>query len=275
MINDSSSAPTHRIKLLALDMDDTLLDRDLGVSAGNRRALAAAQALGVEVVLASGRAPAALMPYVSDLGLAGGHIIACNGSQIVETDCGREIWSARLDPGLLGESWDLAERFGQALQTYGAQGILASRDNPFTRRDSGITGLPWTTVDRKGFMAEPRVKLILAGDPRGLDPVEAGFKAAFQGRANMYRSKPYFFEVMPLEADKGLALERLAGLLGILREEVLAVGDSWNDEGMLRWAGVSVAMANGAEDIRRIASWVTTRGHDDDGVAEAVERYIL
>jgi len=275
-MNSKLNAPQgHRIKLLALDMDDTLLDKDMGVSPGNRRALAAAAAKGVEVVLASGRSPAALMPYVRDLDLRGGHLIACNGSQIIENDSGRETWSARLTPAFLGESWDLALAFGQSLQTYGAHGIAANRDNPFTRRDSEITGLPWAVVDRSGFMAEPRVKVIMAGDPRGLDPVEAQFKTTFQGRANMVRSKPYFFEVMPLEADKGLALARLAGMLGILREEVLAIGDSWNDEGMLRWAGVSVAMANGAEEVRRIANWVTTRGHDDDGVAEAIARFIL
>jgi hydroxymethylpyrimidine pyrophosphatase-like HAD family hydrolase len=125
------------------------------------------------------------------------------------------------------------------------------------------------------FLGEPRVKVLLPGDPAGLNPVEAAFRQSFSGRANMFRSKPYFFEVLPRDADKGLALGRLAALHGIRRESVMAVGDSWNDEGMLRWAGWPVAMANAAADIRRIAAWVTTRSHDDDGVAEAIDRFIL
>jgi hypothetical protein len=80
---------------------------------------------------------------------------------------------------------------------------------------------------------------------------------------------------MPLGADKALALARIAETHGILQTEVMAIGDSWNDEGMLRWAGVSVAMINGPEEMHRLATWVTTRDNAADGVAEAVARYIL
>jgi hypothetical protein len=265
------------IRLLALDMDDTLLDRDLDISAANRRALAAAERRGVQVVLASGRAPAALDRYVRLLGMdrRPGYLIAFNGSQILESDTGLVEWEARLEPEILAQIWDLAESLGVPMQSYDERGILVGRDNPRTRRESERTGVPWRMVDRAEFLCLPRVKVLLSGEPAALDPVEAGFKAAFPGRANMYRSKPYYFEIMPPAADKGLALERLAGLHGIRREQVMAVGDSWNDEGMLRWAGVAVAMANGAEEVRRIATWVTTRGHQEDGVAEAVERFIL
>lgn len=270
----SSDCP---IKLLALDLDDTLLDRDLRISPGNQHALTAAEDLGVRVVLASGRAPAAMLPYASVLGMdrREGYLIAYNGGLILETGTGREEWSASLEPALLAEIWDLAAEMGVALQTYRADAILANRDNPGTQRDTQLTGIPNRVVSRAEFLAEPRVKALLPGDPGALDPVEARFNEVLRGRANMYRSKPYFFEILPLESDKGLALERVATMHGIRREEVMAVGDSWNDEGMLRWAGVAVAMANGAEDMRRIATWVTTRGNNEDGVAEAVHRFIL
>jgi len=265
------------IKLLALDMDDTLLDQDLRISAENQRALTAAEEQGVQVVLASGRAPEALTPFARILGMdrRPGYLIAFNGSLIVESDTGKVDWEIRLDPQLLTEIWNLAGSFGQPIQTYSAQGILASVDNPWSRLDSELTGLDWKVVGRDEFLSEARVKVVLPNDPEVLDQVEARFKDVFKGRANMYRSKPYFFEVMHPEADKGLALERVATMNGIRREEVMAIGDSWNDEGMLRWAGVGVAMANGAEEIRRLAHWVTTRGHNEDGVAEAVDRFIL
>jgi len=273
--SDLSTGP--RIKLLALDLDDTLLDRDLTISPENQRALTAAEERGVHVVLASGRAPAAMTPYAEVLGMdrREGYLICYNGSLIIESDTGREEWGVKLDPGILAEIWDLAAEFGQPVQTYVDDAILVSTDNPVTRRDTRLTGIGNRTVSRAEFLQEPRVKVVLPGDPAGLDPVEARFLQTFQGRANMYRSKPYFFEVMHPDADKGLALERLAGLHGFRRDEVMAIGDSWNDEGMLRWAGLSVAMANGAEGIRNLATWVTSRGHNEGGVAEAVDRFIL
>jgi Cof subfamily protein (haloacid dehalogenase superfamily) len=265
------------IKVLALDLDDTLLNEGLGISPGNLRALAAAEGRGVQVVLASGRAPEAMAPFARTLGLdrREGHLIAFNGSLIVESDTGRTEWGIQLGTELLGDMWDLAGAFNQPIQTYVPGEILFSIDNPWTLRDAELSGLKRRRVDRDEFLREARVKVLLPGDPVALDPVEARFKDVFRGRANMLRSKPYFFEIMRPEADKGLALERLAAMEGLAREEVMAIGDSWNDEGMLRWAGVSVAMANGAEDIRRIATWVTTRSNDEDGVAEAVQRFIL
>ena len=277
-MEERSTPPARsRIKLLALDMDDTLLGHDLAISPGNLRALTAADELGVQVVLASGRPPAGLAPFVQILGMdrRPDFLIGHNGSVIVATDTGQVEWGVALEPAILTELWDLAAQFQQPIQTYDDTGILVNIDNPFTDIDCKLTGMSRRLVGREEFLEQARVKLILPGDPTLLNPVEARCKEVFAGRLNMYRSKPYFFEIMRLEADKGHALERIANLHGIAREEVMAMGDSWNDEGMLRWAGVSVAMANGAEGIRRIASWVTSRGHDDDGVAEAVERFIL
>ena len=270
------SAPSP-IRLLALDLDETLLDRNRAISPGNQRALAAVQALGVRVILASGRPPAGLLPHLTTLGLhqREGHAIACNGGLIMALPAWREVWSVCLEPALLAEAWDQAADLRQPVQTYAPAGILVSQDNPVTRKDSRLTGLPWKVVDRAGFLAEPRIKVLLPGASPDLDPVEARFRAVFQGRANLSRSRPRVFEVMPLEADKGLALARIAALEGIPQQHVMAIGDSWNDEGMLRWAGVSVAMANAPAGIQQLATWVTSRGHDDDGVAEAVERYLL
>ena len=277
-MNISARGPAgHRIKLLALDMDDTLLNEELQISPGNQRALMAAEERGVHVVLASGRPPAGLAAFVKVLGMdqREGYLIAHNGSMIVQSDTGKAEWEVKLDTALLGEIWDLAEAFKQPIQTYDDGGILANVDNRFSRVDCDLLGLGLRVVDRAEFLSEPRVKIILPADPVFLGPVEARFKEVFQGRANMYRSKPYFFEIMHPDADKGLALERIATTHGLCREEVMAIGDSWNDEGMLRWAGVSVAMINGAEGIRRIATWVTNRTHNEDGVAEAVDRFIL
>jgi hydroxymethylpyrimidine pyrophosphatase-like HAD family hydrolase len=82
-------------------------------------------------------------------------------------------------------------------------------------------------------------------------------------------------EILPPDTNKGTALARVAGLLGVGREEVLAIGDSMNDEAMIRWAGMGVAMVNGDERVKSIADMVTDRSNDDDGVAEIIDKYLL
>ena len=265
------------IKLLALDLDDTLLNRDREISVANRRALAAAERRGVLVVLASGRPMATLYGFAKVLGLdrRKGHLISMNGGLIVESDTGDTQWSAALEPSILAELWEHAKACAQPIHVYDGHEILVNLDNGLTREDGRLNGLPTRVVERDEFLGEPRVKVVLPGSPEDLDPIEARFKAVFHGRANMCRSKPYLFEIMPPDADKGLALARIATLRGLGREAVMAIGDSWNDAGMLGWAGVSIAMANGVPEIRSMATWVTTRGHDEDGVAEAIEKFIL
>jgi hydroxymethylpyrimidine pyrophosphatase-like HAD family hydrolase len=118
-------------------------------------------------------------------------------------------------------------------------------------------------------------KLLIPGDPMLLPPLQSLFCSYLGDDVNLFTSKPYFLEMLPARTDKGTALEKLAGFLGIPREETLAIGDSMNDEAMLRWAGMGVAMVNGDERIKRIAGMVSEKSNDDDGVAEIIEKYIL
>jgi hydroxymethylpyrimidine pyrophosphatase-like HAD family hydrolase len=91
----------------------------------------------------------------------------------------------------------------------------------------------------------------------------------------LFTSKPYFLEILPPGIDKGSALARVAEIIGVRREEVMAVGDSMNDEAMIRWAGYGVAMANGDERLKEAACLVTAGTNDEDGLADFVERYVL
>lgn len=271
------ATPSQAIKILALDLDDTLLDADLSISPANSQAIRAAEQKGVCVVLASGRAPEAMRPYLRQLGLdrRAGHLIAFNGSSILRSDSGEEEWGVKLDLELLGDIWDIAEGLGWPIQTYQKNEILYNEENEWSRLDHQLTGIPIRKVDKAEFLGEPRVKVLIGGDPELLAPVEAAFRRGLGDRANMFRSKPFFFEIMHPHADKGYALERLAGLLRVEREAVMAMGDAMNDAGMLRWAGWPVAMANALPAVKDLARWVTTRDHARDGVAEAVERFIL
>lgn len=265
------------IKLLALDLDDTLLNHDHIITDENRRALMAAEERGVHVVLASGRTPKAMIPYARELGMdrREGLLIAYNGASIRDCASLREEWGIRLDRQVCAELYAWCASEGIALQTYVDDAILVNVNNEYSRLDSELTGMPNILVDQVGFAAQERVKCLIPGDPAIIQTILPRISEAFKGRAVFFTSKPYFLEVMPPGADKGIALARLADIHGYRREEVMAMGDAMNDFGMVKWAGAGIAMANGRDELKAVAAWVTTRNNHESGVAEAVERFIL
>lgn len=269
--------PTKPIKLLALDLDDTLLDKEHRISPENRTALLAAEERGVHVVLASGRTPKAMIPYARELGMdrREGLLIAYNGASIRDCATLKEEWGIRLDRTVCSDLFAWCAEEGIPIQTYVDDAILVNIDNEYSQLDSKLTSMPNVVVDQTEFAREERVKCLIPGDPALIQDILPRIREAFRGRATFFTSKPYFLEVMPPGADKGIALARLADLHGYQRDEVMAMGDAMNDFGMVEWAGAGIAMANGRDELKAVAAWVTTRTNHESGVAEAVKRFIL
>jgi hydroxymethylpyrimidine pyrophosphatase-like HAD family hydrolase len=126
------------------------------------------------------------------------------------------------------------------------------------------------TVVKKGCN-----KLLIPGDPMLLQPLEILIRTYLGSDITLFTRKPYFLEILPRETDKGTALARVAEILGIEQRAVMAIGDSMNDEAMIRWAGVGVAMANADDRIKKIADIVTEKTNDEDGIADFIEQRIL
>jgi Cof subfamily protein (haloacid dehalogenase superfamily) len=266
------------IRLLALDLDDTLLRSDLSISYRTRNAIKKAEASGVIVVLASGRIQAAMEQYARLLGMhrQRGYLICNNGTVIQESNTGNTVFETRIPGETAVRAYDLADAEGFAVQIYEDDIMYVSRTNEFTSYDQKLTGLRQVVVENFRAMAQGGCfKLLIPGDPMLLTPLESIIRTYLGGEITLFTSKPYFLEILPPKTDKGTALEKVAELLNIPREQVLAIGDSMNDEAMIRWAGTGVAMANGDERIKNIASLITERTNDDDGVAEVIEKFVL
>jgi Cof subfamily protein (haloacid dehalogenase superfamily) len=265
------------IRLLAIDLDDTLLRSDLSISFRTRNAIRKAEAQGVTVVLASSRAPAAMDHFVKLLGLnkRKGFIIANNGTIIQESDTGKVIHDVKIPAAAALLIFDMADAEGFAVQIYDDDIMYISRPNEFAEYDQKITGLRQVVVENfRSMVASGCHKMLIPGDPMILSPL-AALLESYADDTTIFTSKPYLLEVLPPDTDKGNALALVAEKLSIPREEVLAVGDSMNDEAMLRWAGYPVAMINGDDRIKEIAALVTEKSNDEDGVAEVIERYVL
>jgi Cof subfamily protein (haloacid dehalogenase superfamily) len=266
------------IRILALDLDDTLLRSDLSISFRTRNVIKKAASQGVVIALASGRVPAAMERFSKLLGMhkRPGYLICNNGTIVQESHTGSRISETLLNSAAALAVYDLAVAEGFAVQLYEEDVMYVSRDNEYTRYDQKLTGLRQVVVENfRDMIEEGCYKLLIPGDPMLLQPLESIIRTYLGNDITLFTSKPYFLEVLPKDTDKGTALAMIARTLGVGREEVLAIGDSMNDEAMIRWAGMGVAMANGDERIKGIASLVTEKTNDDDGVAEVIEKYVL
>jgi len=266
------------IRILALDLDDTLLRSDLSISHRTRHAIKRTEQLGVTVVLASGRIPEAMEHSSRLLGLnkRPGYLVSNNGALIEESNSGVIIHEALLEPRLALIICDLADAEGFAMQLYQDDIMYVSRQNEYSRYDQRVTGIRQVVVENfRAMVKEGCYKLTIPGDPAVLSHVASLFRTYLGDNITLFASRPYSLEVMSKNTDKGTALAKVAKTLNVDAKEVMAIGDSMNDEAMIRWAGIGVAMANADERIKSIANFVSDHNNDDDGVAEVIEKYFF
>jgi hypothetical protein len=266
------------IKLMALDLDDTLLREDLTISFHTKNVLKKVEESGVIVMLASGRSPAAMDRYARDLGMhkRPGYLVCNNGTTILESHTGAIVKEFFLPIEAALAVYDLVDAEGFPVQIYDEGTIYVSRRNEYADIDQKLTGQRQVVVDNfRSFLAAGAQKMVIPGDPSLLRPLETLLKTFIGDRVTIFTSKPYFLEILPPATGKGEALAVVAQMLGIDRSQVMAIGDSMNDESMIRWAGFGVAMANGDARIKAIAKAITNRTNEEDGVADFVEQYLL
>lgn len=263
--------------MIVLDLDDTLLRDDHTISARTKEALMKAQELGVKVVLASGR-PTYGMRHIAqelNLGQYGSFILSFNGGKIINCSSEEEMFSSTLSPKAVQQLYELSVREEVYIHTYIGDEIITQDENPYTDIEAKLTGLPIKIVPIfVNEVNEPVVKCLMVGPPEQLKEVEKKLQVELEEEFSIMRSKPYFLEFTEKGVTKGTSLNQLIQACGIKREEVIAIGDSYNDMSMIEFAGFGVAMGNAPDDIKEIANFVTDTNMND-GVAKVVEEYIL
>ena len=268
-----------KIKVLALDLDGTLTNDQKIVTPRTRAALDAAIAQGVTVVLASGRPTAGILPLAKDLGLdqKGGCILSYNGGKIVDCATGETLYEKTLDPAVVPELCAFATAQDVAMLTYNSEGIVCERDkDEWANKECFTTKLPMIHVDDlASYVDYPICKMLVTLDPARRDAVCAAGQQQFQGRVDLYPSSPFFIEAVPLGVAKDGSLAALLEHMGLTRDNLMACGDGLNDRSMIAFAGVGVAMQNAEQPVKDVADYVTAADNNHDGVAEAVEKFIL
>jgi Cof subfamily protein (haloacid dehalogenase superfamily) len=261
------------IRLIALDLDDTLLDSRLDISRANIEAVAAAEEAGIEIVLASGRNLRSMRKYVLALGLdrPGNYLVCSNGAETLEAQSGKPVERLRLSEAFCHEAVPVIESQGFSWQVYLEDRIYASEMTEWAVLDQRLSGLPLLpALPLDELFKQGQIKFVIPGDPERIAELEGILAAAFKDRAVVVTSKPYFLEILPLGADKGSALGRLAAKLGIDMDSVMAIGDAMNDLGMIRAAGWGCAPANARDEVKKAARVLSSKTNEEDAVADLI-----
>lgn len=261
------------IALIALDLDDTLLRADLSISETNRRAVAAAEEAGIELVLASGRSYPAMKKYIDFLGLGrpGNFLVCSNGAEILDAETGAAYDTLHFSPEECRAIAADIEAHGFEWQVYQDGKIYCSALNPLAFLDERLSGQPAIlALPRDEMFARGQLKFVIPGEEGRIASLYREFAERYSGRAQVMTSKPYFLEILPLGADKGSALGRLAARLGVSMEAVMAVGDAMNDYSMIKAVGWGCAPANALDAIKAIARVVSEKTNEEDAVADLI-----
>ena len=263
-------------RAIALDLDGTLTNHEKVVTPKTREALLQASAKGAVIILASGRPTYGIEPVAEclELNKQGGYILSYNGGNIVNAKTGEKLFSQFLPDEVIPELYAYAKEHGHALLGYAGNEIITEMpDDQYVKEESRINKMNIRKVDNLFESLEPHpTKLLMTGDSTLMLKAEEELVENLGDRMDIFRSAPFFLELVPKGIDKAKSLTRLLTKINLTPADLIAFGDGYNDLSMLKLAGMGVAMENAAPEVRAEADYVTL-SNEEDGVAAALTHF--
>lgn len=267
-----------KYKFLVLDLDGTLTNNKKEVTEHTRRTLIEAQECGIKIILASGRPTYGIAPIAEKLELKkyGGYILSYNGGEITNWQTGELMYENVLDADVLPYLYQCAKENNFAIVTYQGKYVLTEHpDDEYVLKEAILNVMETKKVDNFLDAVDfPVAKCLIVGEGTRLAVLEKRMYEVLKDRMGVYRSEPYFLELVPKGIDKALSLAVLLDKIGGTKEEMVAVGDGFNDLSMIQFAGLGVAMANAQEPVRQAADYITL-SNEEDGVAAVVKKFMM
>ncbi len=275
------------IKAILLDIDGTLTNHKKEITPLTKKALMDAQDLGIRLVIASGRPAKGIYQYGDQLDMENHHglFVCYNGAKVI--DC--ETKETYVDVTF---STDTAKKVLHHMKKFDVIPVVTSdthmlvedvyhcmikdgtREFNVIQYESRMNNYKLMEVDNlEEYVNTPQNKILTAGDSSYLLEHYQEMREPFEDELNMMFTSNFYYEFTAKGVDKGSALTIAMDKLGIKKEECIAFGDAENDISMLKYAGISVAMGNAQEAVKKIATLVTN-DNEHDGIAKALYRYI-
>lgn len=263
------------IRFLLSDMDGTLLLPDHSLSQRTIEAVRSLREAGVLFSLATGRPPKAMLQQIEALGVDL-PTAAFNGGTIVNPDGSLLVAHYLPATAALTALALFADRPDIEIWVFsGGDWLLKDPNGPMVPREQHGLGYPPVVVESFEPYLERIDKIVAtSNNTQLLIELEALLLPKVEGQAQVSRSQPIYLDVTAMQANKGAALVTLAEFLGVPLEQTAALGDGGNDPAMFHVAGLSIAMGQAEDEVKRQAD-VVTGANTEDGAAQAIERYIL
>lgn len=263
-------------KAVFIDMDGTLLRKDHTVSDVNKKAIQQLLDRGVLVVPISARPLHGILPITNKVVPGSMPVVSLNGSYIYHN---RDIvFQASIDLQDVVTIHRELQQYDVSAMYYSQLEWFTTMDSKLVRKEQKITEVniviqPFeqTLASWESRRSGPN-KILIAGEPHLIIEIEKKFLELHGDKLNIYKSQPRYLELMSLQASKAKAIQFLINQYGILPEEIIAIGDNYNDQGMIEFAGVGVAMGNAPDAVKMAANYVTDT-NNNDGVAKALDYF--
>ncbi|MFI3324685.1 MAG: Cof-type HAD-IIB family hydrolase [Clostridia bacterium] len=265
-------------KIIALDLDGTLTNSKKIITPKTKEYLFKAQKNGTIVVLASGRPTYGITALAKELELEkyGGYILSYNGGNIISCEDNSVLFAQTLPENMIESISKFAKDEKVNILSYENEYIITHDKNcPYVAKEAFINKMPIREVDDfANYVNFQLPKCLLLDDAKSLAKTEQKAIKIFGDKLNVYRSEPYFLEIVPQNIDKAFSLNFLLNKLNLTKDNLICCGDGFNDLSMIKFAGLGVAMANAQQIVKEQAD-VVTLDNDSDGLVPIIEKYLL
>jgi Cof subfamily protein (haloacid dehalogenase superfamily) len=258
------------IQLVAIDVDRTLLNSQHQMTERVEAAINACLAIGVPVVIATGKTRFSSVPLIERLKLDTPGVYS-QGLVIHNAD-GSILYRHSMEPEQVARVVAFAQARDMPFLVYSGDRLLVLERSPYT--DAIAKYHEPVPVLVPSFDGVPVEKFILMHEVETIPPLRRDLESTFGGQLTIVQALDDMVEIMPLGTSKGDGLRRLLDDMGVAPERVMAIGDGENDIEMLQLAGLGVAVGNAKPALKAVAD-VVVADNDHDGVAEAIERFVV
>ncbi len=263
-----------KYRLIASDMDGTLLDADNKITDTTISRIKAAIKKGVVFTLCTGRPLQGVKKYIDLLDLDC-PVITYNGAVIAHSKTGRILFSRNMDRDDARKVFYLAKEKNTMFILWSQNKLYASEISEKTAFYENITSTKAILLTDFDRVAEQGITKFLWYDaPEILDIWSDELKNESLNETTFTKSRPYFMEFFSNKVSKAVAMEKLGEYYGIDKSRMIAIGDQGNDLPMIQYAGLGVAMANGTDAVKAAADYITET-NTRNGVAKVIEKFIL
>lgn len=264
------------IRLIAIDLDDTLLNKQKEISLADRNSIQKAKLKGIKIVIASGRPFFRIKPILEILGLnqCSDYVIAFNGGLLTNGVNTTILQENILDYQSLQHIYSVLRKYDFCFTIYQNNLIYTSKLNDEIRKLPVYKGIHFVYLNEEEMdTIEYAHKVILADFDYKIEKYKDLIVTNLGSEFSIVRTTPNFLEILPKETSKGNALRKIKAIMGIRTEEIMVIGDAENDVSMFSEAAVSVAMENAIALLKENATFIT-KSCEESGVSYAISKFM-